>query len=371
MEVNKTEFIPWAKPDYWGREIEYATEALHSTWISGGPYVNKLEDELKAILKMNHVFAVANGTAAIHLAYLGLGLQPGDEVIVPAFGFMAVANVALHMGLRPVFADIDPGTWCITAETIGQKISSKTKAVVPVHTYGVVCEMEPITALAKKKGIYVIEDCAESIFSTLNGELCGRFGDVNTFSLHATKTIATGEGGLVVCNDDAIADKVGLYRSHGMRRKEKFYWHELPGHNFRLTNIQAAIGVAQLEKVETILQERKRIATLYRQYLGDLEGIKFQQVTKGCDPVIWAVAVIIDDSFFPQGRDQLIEQFRNAGIETRPGFYSSAHLPIYEHHDGVDVAIHTSEKVISLPSYPTLTEDQVFYIAQKFKSFRK
>ena len=371
MEVKNNGFIPWAKPDYWGNEVAYATEALQSTWISGGPYVNRLEDDVKKLSGFKHVLAVANGTAAIHLAYLGLDLKPGDEVIVPAFGFMAVANVALHMGLKPVFADVDPESWCITAETIAPKITSRTRAIVPVHTYGVVCDMEPIMALAREKNLYVVEDCAESFFSKLDGKYCGNFGDVNTFSLHATKTIATGEGGLVNCVSDAVADKMALYRSHGMRRKDKFYWHELPGHNFRLTNVQAAIGVAQLEKLDTILQSRKRIFELYTKMLGGAEGITFQSVTRGCEPVIWAVAFLLDKNAYPQGRDTVIEQLKALGIETRPGFYSSAHLPIYEKHNGVDTAVHVSENTISVPSYPTLSEEQVNYITQELIRLKK
>jgi perosamine synthetase len=371
MEIKKNDFIPWAKPDYWGNEVEYATEALKSTWISGGPYVEKLEVEVQKILGTKNIFAVANGTAAIHLAYLGLGLQPGDEVIVPAFGFMAVANVALHMNLKPVFADVDPETWCITAETIERKITKKTRAIVPVHTYGVVCDMPPIIELAKRHGIFVIEDCAESFFSKLNGIYCGKFGDVSTFSLHATKTIATGEGGLTTCNDDQVADRIALYRSHGMRRKDKFYWHELPGHNFRLTNVQAAIGVAQLEQAEKILEARRRVFETYKQFLNNVAGLTLQQTTKGCDPVIWAVALLADSRFYPQGRDTLIQQLKSAGIETRPGFYSSAHLPIYEKHDGVDTAVFVSENVISLPSYPTLSKEQIQYIVHQITSLRK
>jgi perosamine synthetase len=265
--------IPWAKPDYWGDEIKYVNDALESTWISGGPYVDALEAGFRKALGMKHVLAVSNGTTALHLAYLGLDIKPQDEIIVPGFGFLAAANIAALMGARPVFAEVDQDTWCMDAKDMERKMTDRTKAIVPVHTYGNVCDMESIMKIADERNVPVLEDCAESLFSRYRGKTSGLFGKVNTFSFQATKTITTGEGGLVVTNDDDMAEKMMLFRSHGMNRQKVIYWHEVPGHNFRLTNLQAALGVAQLEKVEKIIEARKRVYETYHKLLNGIAGI--------------------------------------------------------------------------------------------------
>lgn len=357
--------IPWAKPDYWGNEIKYVTEALETTWISGGKYLDGLEEYFENKLNQKFALAVSNGTTAIHLAYLALKLKPGDEIIIPGFGFLAAANVALHMGVKPVFAEIDEETWCLSAKTLPNYITPKTKAIIPIHTYGNVCEMGEIMSIAKERKIHVIEDCAESLFSKYQNRYCGTFGDINTFSFQATKTITTGEGGLVTTNNDELNDIMCLYRSHGMRREKKFYWHELPGHNFRLTNFQAAMGLAQTEKLENILAERKRVYEIYCKHLKNVEGITMQKFNPNVDPVVWAIALKLDSKAFPQGRDVIIEQLKNKGIESRPGFYASGLLPIYEKQNTLPICEDVSKNVISPPSFPTLQNEQIEYICSQ------
>ena len=356
--------IPWAKPDFWGNEVDYVTKALTSTWISGGVYIDQLENEFKEILGKKHVLAVSNGTTAIHLAYLGLDIKPGDEIIIPGFCFLASANIALLTGAKPVFVEVDVDTWCMDPEDLERKITPRTKAIVPVHTYGNVCDMEDIMHMADSKGIPVIEDCAESLFSKYNDKQSGVFGLINTFSFQATKTITTGEGGLVVTDDDALAEKMMLYRSHGMNRQKVIYWHELPGHNFRLTNLQAALGVAQLEKSEIIVAERKRVYETYYKYLTGVNGVKLQKVSDNIDPVIWAVALQLDPLAYPQGRDAVIQQLKGVGIETRPGFYASSLLTIYDKHS-LPICENISKTVISLPSFPTLSNEQIEFICKE------
>jgi len=361
--------IPWAKPDYWGNEVSYVLDSLESTWISGGPYVEKLEKAFRTILGKKHVMAVSNGTTAIHLAYLGLNIKPGDEILVPGFCFLAAANIALLIGAKPVFVEVDKNTWCLDINDLKNKITHKTKAIVPVHTYGNVCDMEEIMVIADDKGIPVVEDCAESLFSEYDSKQSGVFGLVNTFSFQATKTITTGEGGLVVTDDDTIAEKMMLYRSHGMNRNKKVYWHELPGHNFRLTNMQAALGVAQLEKTEEILRERRRVFATYCSFLSNQEGITMQKINDGVKPVIWAVAIKLERNVFSSSRDEIIVQLKEMGIETRPGFYASSILEIYESHS-LPVCEDISRNVISLPSFPTLKDEEIKYICTSLLSLR-
>ena len=249
--------IPWAQPILYGMEATYVAKALESTWISGGPYVEELEKRIAEFQEVPFALAVNNGTSAIHLAYLGIGLQPGDEVIVPGFGFLAAANIALHMHAKPVFAEVDPDTWCLTAETVAPCLTPRTRAIVAVHTYGNVAPMAELCELGRRHGIPVIEDVAEAFGSRYQGKPAGSFGTLACFSFQATKTITTGEGGMVLTRDADLHKAMLLYRSHGMNQRR--YWHEVPGHNFRLTNFQAAMGCAQLDALETIVSQRQRM----------------------------------------------------------------------------------------------------------------
>ncbi len=363
-------FIPWAKPDYWGNEVAYVTEAVGSSWISGGPYIERLEREVgHQYCNMPYVLATSNGTTAIHLAYLAIGLKPGDEVIVPGFCFLAAANIALLCGAKPIFAEVDPETWCMTAETIEKCLTPKTKAIVPVHTYGNVCEMDEIINLGKIHKAWVIEDAAEAFGSSYKGHKAGTLADMGTFSFHATKTITTGEGGMVVTRDKTLADSMALYRSHGMQRKQ-FYWHDVPGHNFRLTNLQAALGCAQFERFEHIVKERKRVHKQYKKALSEMSGITIQLFSKNIDPLLWAIALKLDPIAYPQGRNSVMEQMKTKNIETRPGFVCPSMMEFYN-CSSLPICEDLSQNVISLPNYPSLTENQISDICSKLKSLQK
>lgn len=354
--------LPWAKAEYWGNEETYVLDALRSSWISGGVYVQRLEAACSEILGVSHAFAVSNGTAAINLAYLALDVRPGDEIIVPGFGFMAAANVAVQMNAVPVFCDVDPETWCMRASDVAPVITERTRAIVPIHSYGNMCELDALLDLAAKHGIAVIEDAAEAFGSRL-GCAAGSRGLVNTFSFHATKTITTGEGGLVTTNDNDLSEKISLYRSHGLRR-ERHYWHEIPGNNFRLTNLQAALGVAQLEQFDRIVAERRRVYHRYRKQLQDVKGIALQTLTQASEPVIWAMALKLDRFHFPQGRDALMTSLMKRGIETRPGFQAPSEMSYFAPTD-LPVSESLGRQVISLPSYPGLSDSEIDYICNE------
>lgn len=355
--------IPWAKPDYWGNERQYVDEAMASTWISGGPFVERIEQHFAQLSGGLRALAVSNGTTAIHLAYLALGIKPGDEIVVPGFGFLAAANVALHMSARPILCEVAPQTWCMRAQDIEPCLTANTRAIVVVHTYGNVCDMEPILALANACSIPVIEDAAEAFPSRYKGQLAGSLGTIGTYSFQATKTITTGEGGMVVTRDEALYERMALYRSHGLRRK-KHYWHEVPGLNFRLTNMQAALGCAQLEQLDRIVAERHRVYSIYRDCLARIPGITLQAFPADVAPVVWAIAVRLAPSAFPQGRDTLMAQMLDAGIELRPGFYSPAQLEYFD-CPPLPVCDSLAASIVSLPSFPTLTNDQIHYICDR------
>ena len=360
--------IPWAEPRYWGEEEAFVREALHSSWISGGPFVERLEREFAAYAGAPHVVATSNGTTAIHAGLLALGLAAGEEIIVPGFAFMAAANIALHMGARPVFADIDPATWCLTADTVAPLITERTVGIVPVHSYGNMCPMDGLMELAAERGIWVFEDAAEAIGSRYHGQMAGTIAEIGSYSFHATKTITTGEGGGVATRSAALAAQMRLYRSHGVAARR--YWHEVAGHNFRLTNMQAAIGCAQLAHIEAICAERQRVYAAYRAALDGQAGLALQQVTPGCDPVIWAVAVMIDPAHFPISRDALIERLAARGIECRPGFYSAAEMSHLYGPADTPVARDTARRVLSLPSSPTVSTHEIAYICDSLLAER-
>jgi perosamine synthetase len=353
-------FIPWAEPRYWGNEERYALDALRSQWISGGPYVDRLEKDLSAFCGSPRVLATSNGTTAIQGAFLGIGLEAGDEIVVPGFTFMAAANVALHMGAVPVFADVDPDTWLVTAETIERVLTPRTKAIVPVHTYGNVCDMQPILELAAARGIAVIEDAAEALGSLYRAVQAGTIAEIGTYSFHATKVITTGEGGAIATRNPEIAERIALYRSHGV--KSRRYFHDVPGHNFRLTNLQAAIGCAQLEQVAALTEARRRVYRSYCAALGAVGGVRLQAITPGCEPIVWALAVALDPAVFVRGRDAVVAAMSARGIETRPGFYAASEMAhIYGPQD-LPVATAIGRNVISLPSSPTVTDAEIGHI---------
>jgi perosamine synthetase len=361
--------LPWAKPEIWGKEREYVCAAVDSTWISGGPFVSRFEEELSRVLGVQHVLSVANGTAALQLALLSIGLGPTDDIIVPGFGFMAAANVALQMGLKPVFADVDPDTWCLDVRSVENRISPRTRIIVPIHTYGNVCDLPPLLSLAKDNGIDLVEDAAEAFLSAFGGRFSGTFGRIGCFSFQATKTITTGEGGIVVTCDDALFEKMDLYRNHGMGKRR--YYHQVPGNNFRLTNLQAALGCAQLEYTKDIIKARKRVHSAYRSLLENIAGVQLQVFREEVDPVLWAMAARLDPQAFPQGRDAVMGQLFESGVETRPGFYSPREMSIYGVVDPLPVSDSLSTQVISLPTYVSLKDDEIERICHLLLGMRR
>ncbi|HSM05495.1 MAG TPA: DegT/DnrJ/EryC1/StrS family aminotransferase [Longimicrobiales bacterium] len=362
-----TDPIPFARPAFWGREREYVDEALASTWVSGGPFVERFEEGLASALKVPEVVVVSNGTTAIHLAFLALDIRPGDEVIVPGFCFLAAANVALHMGAVPVFAEVDEASWCLDPTDVERRITPRTRAIVPVHTYGNVCDMSALSAVADARDVPVVEDAAEALGSSHRGRPAGTTGLMGTFSFQATKTITTGEGGAVATADPALAERMRLYRSHGMSTTR--YMHDVPGHNFRLTNLQAALGCAQLEELDRIEAERRRVHRRYLEGLSGRDGVRPQGFDPEVDPVLWAFAVRLDEDLFPQGRDGVMRELARHGIETRPGFYPASAMDIYS-VGPLPVSEAVGRSVLVLPTFPTLTDAEIDRVCHRLLELR-
>jgi perosamine synthetase len=359
--------IEWFKPTFWGKEELYVIDALKSTWISDGEYIHRFESEFSKLCQAKHTITVNNGTSALHLALLSLDIGPSDEVIVPGYTFAAPANMVKMVGATPVFIDVDVDTWCIDPKLIEAAITKKTKAIIPVHTYGNVCDMKSIMTVAKKHKLSVIEDTAEAAFSLFEDKAAGTFGDVGCFSFQATKTLTMGEGGAIVITDDLLADKARLIRNHGMQGKKR-YWHYALGHNFRLTNYQAGLGLAQLEYIQEVARHKDRVMKAYKMRLEGISGLSFQVFQAEVQPLVWSVALVLDKKCFGE-----VEQVRSAllekGIETRSGFFPFYDMPIYD-APYLPITDYLSKQIISLPSYTLITEEEIDYVCEHLIALR-
>ena len=365
MKSVKGNSIPWAKPTLFGDEERYLLDALKSTWISGGPYVERLERIIPDHLGVRHGIAVSNGTSALQLGLLGLGIGPGDEVIVPGYTFVAAINMVLAVGATPVFADINPDSWDIDVKEVERAITRNTRAVIPVHLYGNVADMPALMELARVRGLAVIEDAAESAFSRLGGKFTGTFGDMGTLSFQAIKTLTTGEGGMVLTDDSDLYHRMLTIRDHGMP-KDKRYWHDVVGFNFRLTNLQAALGCAQFEQLDSILTERRRVYERYGSALAHIPGIEMQHFSEDLEPVVWTVAVRLRSDHVTISRDDVMQSLLEKGIETRPGFYTPSDMPLYD-CPLLPVSQQVSENIFCLPAYPTLKDSEVDHVCEMLK----
>ncbi|MFH1153096.1 MAG: DegT/DnrJ/EryC1/StrS aminotransferase family protein, partial [Pseudomonadota bacterium] len=266
MAAN-SEFIPIYRPSLSGNEKRYVNECLDSTWISSqGKFVERFEKSFSDYTKINNAASVCNGTVALHLALLALGIGKSDEVIVPTLTYIATVNAVAYVGAKPIFADSERGTWQIDPEDVKRKITPRTKAVIVVHLFGYPADMARIMDIAAQNGLHVIEDCAEAFGTQIQGKTVGTFGDIATFSFYGNKTITTGEGGIVATNTLNLHEKVCHLKGQGLSRN-RFYWHDALGYNYRMTNICAAIGLAQLERADEIIEKKIRLALKYDEVL--------------------------------------------------------------------------------------------------------
>jgi len=357
-----------SKPVLSGREVEYATDAVSSGWISGaGPYLDKFQRRLAEIIGLEECLAVSSGTTALHLACLALELLPGQEVIVPAMTFVASANCVRYCGAEPVFVDSDPVTWNMTAESIEAAITPKTVGVIFVHLYGSPAGIEEAAELCARRGLWLIEDCAESLGASLHGKMTGTFGDAATFSFFGNKTISTGEGGAVALRDPMGQRQARLLRGQGMDA-ERRYWHAMIGYNYRMTNVAAAIGLGQLEQFDYHVGERKRVAAGYIRHLdGAVKAglLRVPVLPTGADGSYWLFTVLIANC--SAARREAIEQVLKTrhGIETRPFFVPLPLLPMYQRAERYCVAEALGRQGLCLPTYSGLDEEAIEFIAEK------
>jgi len=357
---------PVYQPSLSGNEKKYVNQCLDSTWISSkGEFISMFERDFSKYIGINHASGVCNGTVALHLALLALGVGPGDEVIVPTLTYIASVNAIAYTGAVPVFVDALPDTWQMDPEDVKNKITEKTKAVMAVHLYGHPCQMDALTGICRERRILLIEDCAEAFGSQFSSKMVGSFGDIATFSFFGNKTITTGEGGMVVTNDETLNDRVVHFKGQGLA-KHREYWHDVIGYNYRMTNICAAIGVAQLERANEIIAKKRNIAEWYHSGLSGLP-VDFHQESKGVKHSYWMCSILVEN---PDLREPLREKLKIAGIETRPLFYPVHTMPMYaQKFQKHPVAEDLGWRGINLPSYPDLDEQDVREICSEIRQY--
>ena len=363
--VGSDALIHVYEPDLSGNEREYLLDAFDSSWISSkGKYIDAFETQFCQFTGLPHAAAVSNGTVALHLALHCLDLKPGDEVIVPSFTYIASVNTIVQTGAKPVFAEVSAKDWLLDPKDVERRITPRTRAIMAVHLFGLPCDMDALAALAARHELKLIEDCAEALGTFYKGRHVGLFGDVATFSFFGNKTVTTGEGGMVATRHPDLHRRMVIVKGQGQDPNRR-YWHLELGFNYRMTNLCAAIGLAQIERVDAILERKRQIGARYRAQLEGV-GFDFQQHNAEVLSSEWLVSALVPDNV---DRDEVMDALADAGIETRPVFYCAHQMPPYFDPDlDLPISQTIARRGISLPSYPQLSDAQVDFVATTLKA---
>lgn len=360
-EYDENVHISLAQPQLNGNEYKYLMDAFFSTWISStGKYITEFENNFSKYCGVQYGIATSNGTTALHLALTALGIGAGDEVIVPDITFAATINAVIYTGATPVIVDIEEDSWCISPDEIEKAITPKTKAIIPVHIYGQPCNMGKICEIASRNNIYIVEDCAEAHGAEWKDKKVGSFGIISCFSFFGNKVVTTGEGGMCVTNSKELNDKMRILRDHGMSKERKYY-HEVIGFNYRMTNLQAAIGTAQVERIDSILEWRTELEGQYRNVLSEISGIRLQRNDLPYrKKIAWLVSILVDE----EKRDKLLEVLKNSGVDVRAFFVPLSEMDIYKKYAN---DCHVSKKIskmgLNLPTTYEVKKEEVDKIA--------
>lgn len=360
--------ISIANPVFNGNEKKYLMECIDTGWVSAnGRFVTEFEEKFAAFCGTKYAISCSNGTVSLHLILAAMGIEPGDEVIMPTLTYIATANSVKYCGATPVFVDSVEGTFNIDPAKVEEKITDRTKAIMPVHLYGLAADMGPLMEISKKYNIPIIEDAAEAHGAEYNGKRVGGFGLAASFSFFGNKIITSGEGGMITTNDDELYKRMKLLKGQAVS-PEKKYWHVDVGYNYRMTNMQAAIGLGQLEKIDWHIQQRERVAELYKKNLKGVEKyVKLQEEPENCKSVYWMSNVILQDTVEKE-RDQVMKEMEECNIEMRPVFYPMHVMPpYYSEQEHFTVAEKLGARGISLPSHAGLGEEEVKYVCDCLK----
>ena len=367
--------IPVCVPLLGEKELEYAIDCIKTNWISSkGKYVEEFEKKFANYCGCKYGITTTSGTAALHLALASIGVGRVDEIIIPTFTMIATTFAIVYCGAKPVLVDAEPETWNVDIDQIEDKITDRTKAIMPVHIYGHPCDMGPIMKLAEKYDLYVIEDAAESHGAEDKGKKTGGIGDVGCFSFYANKIITCGEGGMVVTNNKEIAERGKSLRNLSFPKEKRIYQHSEVGYNYRMTNIQAAIGLAQFERIDELVEMRRKNARLYNEYLKDVTGMKLPVEREWAKNVYWMYSILIEDDF-GMSRNGLMDRLMEKGIETRMFFVPMHQQLVFQKmglfkEENYPVAEELARKGVYLPSSPKLKEKEIRYICDVIRELQ-
>lgn len=368
------ERIPISGPWITQKEIDYVTDAVTNAWYgNANVYNERFEKAFADYLNVRFAITLPSCTSAIHLSLLSLDVGPGDEVIVPDVTWIASAAPISYVGATPVFADIDPTTWCLSAKSFEESITTKTKAVIPVDLYGNVPDMDAIRDIAKRHGIAIIEDAAEAIGSEYKGKKAGSFGDTGVFSFHGSKVLTTGEGGMLVTDREDIHQRTLFLRDHGRKPGDKMFWNTEVAYKYKMSSMQAALGLAQLERIDELVTRKRQIFNWYQAELASTEGITLNYEAPSTKNTYWMVTAIVDEKFGIT-KERMIELMNEKDIDCRPFFYPLSSLPAYEHLEQAQLSRlrnHVSYQIspygINLPSSLNITKEETVYVCEVLK----
>lgn len=358
--------IHYTKPSITDLEVKYATDAAKNGWGENCyDYINRFEELFKQYLNVKFSISTSSCTGALHMGLAALNINRGDEVILADTNWIATAAPIRHLRATPVFVDILEDTWCIDPDRAEEAITPKTRAIIATHLYGNLCEMDKLLAIGEKYDIPIIEDSAEAIGSVYHGKKAGSMGTFGTFSFHGTKTLTTGEGGMFVTNDEDLYERVLTLSNHGRAKdQKKQFWPDMIGFKYKMSNVQAAIGCGQIERIENLVNRKREILTFYKKKLSDFDGVHLNPEYKGTVNGAWMPTVVLDQSL-GIGREQLFKKFKDQNIDARVFFWPLSSLPFFEKAESPN-AYSVAERAINLPSYHDMKENDLLRVTDEF-----
>jgi perosamine synthetase len=364
--LKEMERLPVAGPWITEKEIQYVTDAVTNAWYgNANMYHERFEKAFAEYLGVKYAMALPTCTSAIHLSLLALGVAQGDEVIVPDITWIASSAPISYVGATPVFADVDPQTWCLSAQSFEACITPRTKAVIPVDLYGGMPDMDAIRAVAKKHNIAIIEDAAEALGAEYKGSKAGSLGDTGVFSFHGSKTVTTGEGGMLVTDHQDLFKRIQVLRDHGRQPGDRMFFNTEVAYKYKMSSMQAALGLAQLERIDELIERKRDQFAWYKQGLAGLDGITMNSEPVGTRNAYWMVTIVLDPKL-GLNKTQLMERLSEHGIDTRPFFHPLSSIPAYEDSEQAyiarqrnKVAYSVSPYAINLPSALSLEKQQI------------
>lgn len=376
--MNIPERIPVAGPSISEREIAYVNDAVRYGWYgNANVYLERFEKAMAAYVGRRYAIALPHCTAGLHLALVAAGVKPGDEVIVPDATWIASAAPVSYVGAAPIFADVDPDSWCLTADSVAKVITPRTKAIIAVDLYGSMPDFDALTALAQKHGIALIEDAAEAVGSEFHGRKAGAFGICSTFSFHGSKTFSTGEGGMLTCDDTDFHRRCLQMRDHGRIPGDTNFYNLEVGFKYRMSGVVAALGLAQVERAEELIARKRAIYSWYAEELGGIGGVTLNAEPQGTRNSYWMVTPILDPNLGIR-KEALIARLRERGVDSRPFFHPLSSIPAYEKaqdmlraRDANNVSYRLGAYGINLPSGYNMTREIVMRVADAFRDSLK